>query len=71
MVLQVSGGTVSDLLVALRSAGGCRALSILEGALCQNPDTAEEVQNPPVQNLKADLGNDSGVCDSGVELSTA
>ncbi|XP_043982528.1 nuclear factor NF-kappa-B p105 subunit isoform X1 [Gambusia affinis] len=68
---EVSGGTVSDLLVALRSAGGCRALSILEGALCQNPDTAEEVQNPPVQNLKADLGNDSGVCDSGVELSTA
>ncbi|XP_054886915.1 nuclear factor NF-kappa-B p105 subunit isoform X2 [Poeciliopsis prolifica] len=68
---EVSGGTVSDLLAALRSAGGCKALSILEGALRQNPDTAEEVQNPLVQNLKADLGNDSGVCDSGVELSTA
>uniref|UniRef100_M4ALW8 Nuclear factor kappa B subunit 1 n=1 Tax=Xiphophorus maculatus TaxID=8083 RepID=M4ALW8_XIPMA len=61
---EVSGGTVSDLLAALRSAGGCRALSILEGALRQNQDTVEEVQNPLVQNLKADLGNDSGVSSS-------
>lgn len=32
-VLQVSGGTVSDLLSGLRSVGECKALSVLEEAL--------------------------------------
>ncbi|XP_027865229.1 LOW QUALITY PROTEIN: nuclear factor NF-kappa-B p105 subunit [Xiphophorus couchianus] len=62
---EVSGGTVSDLLAALRSAGGCRALSILEGALRQNQDTAEEVQNPLVQNLKRTLGTTAASATAG------
>lgn len=32
-VLQVSGGTVAELLAGLRSVGECKALSILEEAL--------------------------------------
>lgn len=32
-VLQVSGGTVTDLLAGLRSVGKCKALSVLEEAL--------------------------------------
>ncbi|KAM4732684.1 nuclear factor NF-kappa-B p105 subunit [Anableps anableps] len=68
---EVSGGTVSDLLAALRSVGDCRALSVLEEALRQHQEPAAEVLGPQLQNLKADLRNDSGVCDSGVELSTA
>ncbi|XP_015228769.1 PREDICTED: nuclear factor NF-kappa-B p105 subunit isoform X1 [Cyprinodon variegatus] len=72
---EVSGGTISDLLAALRSAGECRALRILEEALCQNQehgdDLAAEALCPQVQNLKLEARIDSGVCDSGVELSTA
>uniref|UniRef100_A0A3Q2TEE5 Nuclear factor kappa B subunit 1 n=1 Tax=Fundulus heteroclitus TaxID=8078 RepID=A0A3Q2TEE5_FUNHE len=72
---EVSGGTVSDLLAALRSVGECKALSVLEEALCQNQNQNQDGEaaalHPPVQNLKADAGMDSGVCDSGVELSTA
>ncbi|KAK5603792.1 hypothetical protein CRENBAI_000941 [Crenichthys baileyi] len=71
---EVSGGTISDLLTALRSAGECKALSILKEALCQNQersaDPAAEALCPQVQNLKVDARIDSGVCDSGVELST-
>ncbi|MEQ2295243.1 hypothetical protein AMECASPLE_012007 [Ameca splendens] len=71
---EVSGGTISDLLTALRSAGECKALSILKEALCQNQgrsgDPAAEGLCPQVQNLKVDAQIDSGVCDSGVELST-
>lgn len=68
---EVSGGTVSDLLAALRSVGGRRALSVLEEALRQNQEEAAQVLGRQVQNLKVDAGMDSGVCDSGVELSTA
>lgn len=32
-LLQVSGGTICDLLAGLRSAGDCRALGVLEEAL--------------------------------------
>lgn len=32
-VLQVSGGTVAELLAGLRSVGECRALRVLEEAL--------------------------------------
>ncbi|KAK1904338.1 Nuclear factor NF-kappa-B p100 subunit, partial [Dissostichus eleginoides] len=35
----VSGGTVRDLLAGLRSVGECRALSVLEEALCNHDDT--------------------------------
>uniref|UniRef100_A0A672GI49 Nuclear factor of kappa light polypeptide gene enhancer in B-cells 1 n=1 Tax=Salarias fasciatus TaxID=181472 RepID=A0A672GI49_SALFA len=56
---EVSGGTISDLLAALRSMGKSEALSVLEEALCHshNTQTSGELR--------------SGVCDSGVELSTA
>ena len=37
-VLQVSGGTVTELLAALRSLGTCQALSLLEGALLHSVD---------------------------------
>uniref|UniRef100_A0A3B4UT50 Nuclear factor kappa B subunit 1 n=1 Tax=Seriola dumerili TaxID=41447 RepID=A0A3B4UT50_SERDU len=33
---EVSGGTVSELLAGLRSVGDCRALSVLEEALCRS-----------------------------------
>ncbi|XP_044062025.1 nuclear factor NF-kappa-B p105 subunit isoform X4 [Siniperca chuatsi] len=76
---EVSGGTVRDLLAGLRSVGECRALSVLEEALRHLDDmdaqTANETRGESpcaqVQDLKADVRIDSGVCDSGVELSTA
>lgn len=37
-VLQVSGGTVSDLLAALRSLDSCGAVSVLEAALRDDPE---------------------------------
>uniref|UniRef100_A0A3Q3FZF2 Nuclear factor of kappa light polypeptide gene enhancer in B-cells 1 n=1 Tax=Labrus bergylta TaxID=56723 RepID=A0A3Q3FZF2_9LABR len=68
---EVSGGTVQDLLAGLRSVGESRSLSILEEALGHHDDQetvgALSVQ---VQELKVDVRIDSGVCDSGVELST-
>ncbi|XP_078116114.1 nuclear factor NF-kappa-B p105 subunit isoform X1 [Sander vitreus] len=73
---EVSGGTVRDLLAGLKAVGECRALSILEEALCHHGDeetqmTEETSGESLVQDLKADVRIDSGVCDSGVELSTA
>uniref|UniRef100_A0A665UXM2 Nuclear factor of kappa light polypeptide gene enhancer in B-cells 1 n=1 Tax=Echeneis naucrates TaxID=173247 RepID=A0A665UXM2_ECHNA len=74
---EVSGGTVSDLLTGLRLVGDCRALSVLEEALQHSDETLltnEETGDAPgarVQDLKVDVRIDSGVCDSGVELSTA
>lgn len=62
---------MSDLLAALRLVGGRRTLSVLEEALRQNQEEAGEVLGLQVQNLKVDARIDSGVCDSGVELSTA
>uniref|UniRef100_A0A7N8WQ24 Nuclear factor of kappa light polypeptide gene enhancer in B-cells 1 n=1 Tax=Mastacembelus armatus TaxID=205130 RepID=A0A7N8WQ24_9TELE len=74
---EVSGGTVRDLLAGLRSVGDCKVLSVLEEALC-HPDAQETPSNmtgeslcAQVQDLKVDFQIDSGVCDSGVELSTA
>ncbi|XP_067454318.1 nuclear factor NF-kappa-B p105 subunit [Thunnus thynnus] len=78
---EVSGGTVRDLLAGLRSVGECRALSVLEEALCRHDEEEEEEETTDdttgealcaqVQDLKVDVRIDSGVCDSGVELSTA
>uniref|UniRef100_A0A8D2ZYR3 RHD domain-containing protein n=1 Tax=Scophthalmus maximus TaxID=52904 RepID=A0A8D2ZYR3_SCOMX len=77
---EVSGGTVSDLLAALRSAGEGGALSVLEEALHLSdgaetpPPTGEQIArlgSSPVHDLKMETRIDSGVCDSGVELSTA
>ncbi|XP_070692423.1 nuclear factor NF-kappa-B p105 subunit [Pempheris klunzingeri] len=75
---EVSGGTVRDLLAGLKSVGDCRALSVLEEALRHLEDTettATETSGESlcarVQDLKVDVRMDSGVCDSGVELSTA
>lgn len=73
---EVSGGTVTDLLAGLRSVGKCKALSVLEEALHHLDDQEAQPTNeargrPQLQDLKADARIDSGVCDSGVELSTA
>ncbi|XP_070819329.1 nuclear factor NF-kappa-B p105 subunit [Chaetodon trifascialis] len=76
---EVSGGTVTDLLAGLRSVGECRALSILEAALRHLGDQEMQMTNETrgeslhaqVQDLKVEVRLDSGVCDSGVELSTA
>ncbi|AWP11578.1 hypothetical protein SMAX5B_017229 [Scophthalmus maximus] len=73
---EVSGGTVSDLLAALRSAGEGGALSVLEEALhlsdgAETPPPTVECLGAPVHDLKMETRIDSGVCDSGVELSTA
>ncbi|XP_061580816.1 nuclear factor NF-kappa-B p105 subunit [Cololabis saira] len=72
---EVSGGTVRDLLAALRAVGECRALAVLEAALQRRVEAPPldtmtgEHRRDPVLEPKADV--DSGVCDSGVELSTA
>ncbi|XP_049898769.1 nuclear factor NF-kappa-B p105 subunit [Epinephelus moara] len=72
---EVSGGTIRDLLAGLRAVGDCKALSVLEEALHNNDDeeqmTNEMSGDSRVHDLKADVRIDSGVCDSGVELSTA
>uniref|UniRef100_A0A8P4G0N7 RHD domain-containing protein n=1 Tax=Dicentrarchus labrax TaxID=13489 RepID=A0A8P4G0N7_DICLA len=74
---EVSGGTIRDLLAGLRSVGDCRALSVLEEALRRlgeqevTDETEGEALCAQVQDLKVDVRLDSGVCDSGVELSTA
>ncbi|XP_054453388.1 nuclear factor NF-kappa-B p105 subunit [Anoplopoma fimbria] len=73
---EVSGGTVRDLLAGLRSVGECRALSVLMEALRCHDDEEMQATNQTsgqslVRDLKADVRIDSGVCDSGVELSTA
>ncbi|KAL7396006.1 hypothetical protein ABVT39_027098 [Epinephelus coioides] len=72
---EVSGGTIRDLLAGLRAVGDCKALSVLEEALRNNDDeeqmTNEMSGDSRVHDLKADVRIDSGVCDSGVELSTA
>ncbi|XP_041709184.1 nuclear factor NF-kappa-B p105 subunit [Coregonus clupeaformis] len=69
---EVSGGRVKDLLEGLRTVGNCTALTVLQGALCeteQAPQSTTELLGR-VQDLKLDGREDSGVCDSGVELST-
>lgn len=43
LLLQVSGGTVEGLLAALREAGDCSAVAILEGAL-QHLDQQHDAQ---------------------------
>lgn len=75
---EVSGGTIRDLLAGLRSVGECRALGVLEAALRRDQETPPptddgtgEAPVAQVQDLKGDVRIDSGVCDSGVELSTA
>uniref|UniRef100_A0A672GPI0 Nuclear factor of kappa light polypeptide gene enhancer in B-cells 1 n=1 Tax=Salarias fasciatus TaxID=181472 RepID=A0A672GPI0_SALFA len=79
---EVSGGTISDLLAALRSMGKSEALSVLEEALCHshNTQTSGELRarthtHPhPLWSWSSSCGRlllQSGVCDSGVELSTA
>uniref|UniRef100_A0A3P8XEY2 RHD domain-containing protein n=1 Tax=Esox lucius TaxID=8010 RepID=A0A3P8XEY2_ESOLU len=61
---EVSGGMVKGLLEGLRIVGNCMALSVLEGALYGS-------YTNHIRDLKLDGRVDSGVCDSGVELSTA
>ncbi|XP_061747876.1 nuclear factor NF-kappa-B p105 subunit isoform X2 [Nerophis ophidion] len=90
---EVSGGTVHDLTAALRSVGQCKALSVLEEALCHQDNeaagkqmwvscvatrsltgavvSAGDATHAQLRDLKFDNRVDSGVCDSGVELSTA
>ncbi|XP_051921870.1 nuclear factor NF-kappa-B p105 subunit isoform X2 [Hippocampus zosterae] len=78
---EVSGGTVRDLGAALKSVGSCRALSVLEEALCDQKTggdggDSDGVVCAQLEDLKVDVGRqdgrlDSGVCDSGVELSIA
>lgn len=73
---EVSGGTVKELLVALDSVGDCTALSVLKGALQPNTSTHLPVDitdslQCQVQDLKLDVRVDSGLCDSGVDMSNA
>uniref|UniRef100_A0A4W5RTT6 Nuclear factor of kappa light polypeptide gene enhancer in B-cells 1 n=1 Tax=Hucho hucho TaxID=62062 RepID=A0A4W5RTT6_9TELE len=73
---EVSGGMVKDLLEGLRTVGNSTALTVLQGALCETEQAPLAPQSTTellvrVQDLKLDGQEDSGVCDSGVELSTA
>ncbi|XP_029627006.1 nuclear factor NF-kappa-B p105 subunit isoform X2 [Salmo trutta] len=70
---EVSGGKVKDLLEGLRTVGNCSALTVLEGALCEAEQAPQSTTKllERVCDLKLDGWEDSGVCDSGVELSTA
>ncbi|CAL8262404.1 unnamed protein product [Lota lota] len=70
---EVSGGTIKDLAAALQSVENLVVLGLLEGALEASREAAtEQAENAqvPHAHLKLDTQNDSGVCDSGVELST-
>lgn len=73
---EVSGGTVKELLAALTAVGDCTALSVLKGALQPTTsthlpvDTTDALQSQ-IQDLKLDVRVDSGLCDSGVEMSNA
>uniref|UniRef100_A0A674BTL9 Nuclear factor of kappa light polypeptide gene enhancer in B-cells 1 n=1 Tax=Salmo trutta TaxID=8032 RepID=A0A674BTL9_SALTR len=67
---EVSGGMVKDLLEGLRTVDNSTALTVLQGALCET-EQAPLAPQRRVQDLKLDGQEDSGVCDSGVELSTA
>lgn len=77
---EVSGGTLRELLSALDSVGDCSALSVLKGALQPNTtsttstDPAEdstELLQAQLRQMKLDVRVDSGLCDSGVEMSNA
>ncbi|XP_028975412.2 nuclear factor NF-kappa-B p105 subunit isoform X1 [Esox lucius] len=76
---EVSGGMVKGLLEGLRIVGNCMALSVLEGALSEketlDPQSTTQLLDAGlsdhIRDLKLDGRVDSGVCDSGVELSTA
>ncbi|KAM8848359.1 nuclear factor NF-kappa-B p105 subunit isoform 2-T2 [Synchiropus picturatus] len=61
---EVSGGTISNLLRALRSVGQCSALSVLEKALASHQTSTTGLS----QELQKEGGHVE-VCDSGVELS--
>ncbi|KAG7270189.1 hypothetical protein CRUP_016023 [Coryphaenoides rupestris] len=73
---EVSGGTIKELAAALRSLENRSALGLLEGALLQLEASREadtglaEMAEIPLADLKLEAQSDSGVCDSGVELST-
>ncbi|XP_072307557.1 nuclear factor NF-kappa-B p105 subunit [Eucyclogobius newberryi] len=69
---EVSGGTVKELFAALSSVGDCTALSVLQGAqqLTPTTDLPQASTESLVQDLTLDVRVDSGLCDSGVELST-
>ncbi|XP_055016060.1 nuclear factor NF-kappa-B p105 subunit [Boleophthalmus pectinirostris] len=71
---EVSGGTVKELMAALKSVGGCTALNVLQEAQQLSPTTdtpQDSTERLPelLQDLKLDVREDSGLCDSGVELS--
>ncbi|KAJ0023526.1 hypothetical protein NQD34_003425 [Periophthalmus magnuspinnatus] len=73
---EVSGGTVKELMAALKSVGDCTALNVLQGVTQLTPTTDTPVDSlEPIpgllQDLKLDVRVDSGLCDSGVELSVA
>ncbi|KAL0974104.1 hypothetical protein UPYG_G00215420 [Umbra pygmaea] len=76
---EVSGGMVTDLLEGLRTLENSAALSVLQGVLSETDPPAShstkdllDVCIPErVVDLKMEAREDSGVCDSGVELSTA
>lgn len=54
-ILQVSGGTVRDLLAGLRSVGECRALSVLEEALCRHHHQETTTETTGEQTLTSPL----------------
>lgn len=74
---EVSGGTVKELMWALDSVGDCTALSVLQEALQPTitsthlPEDTTDLLESQLQQLKLDVRVDSGVCDSGVEMSNA
>ncbi|XP_067104131.1 nuclear factor NF-kappa-B p105 subunit [Osmerus mordax] len=77
---EVSGGTVKELVAGLEAVENHMALTVLQGALNTTKDVAvsqstTELQDVcvsgPLEDLKLDGQQDSGWCDSGVELSTA
>ncbi|XP_056457093.1 nuclear factor NF-kappa-B p105 subunit [Gadus chalcogrammus] len=73
---EVSGGTIKDLAAALQLVENRVVLGLLQGALLELEASGEAAEEPaedaqaPLADLKLETQNDSGVCDSGVELST-
>ncbi|XP_012583305.1 PREDICTED: nuclear factor NF-kappa-B p105 subunit isoform X2 [Condylura cristata] len=76
---EVSGGTIKELMEALRQMGHTEALDVIQGAFCSVGPGSPSLKSPPSQahtpplspshtRLQIDEREDS-VCDSGVETS--
>jgi len=68
--LQVSGGTVRDLLAGLRSVGECRGLSVLEEALRRRHEDEDEEEEEEEEEEPSGEPTTRGARRPGVRVQT-